>query len=147
MENSPVPTVLSYMIYDLLLGLEKTDWNSFYKKSFPRQRKKQQSPQKTKRNIKNDSSVSCYVGKYFNPAYGTLYISEYETHFLKITHNNLTSVLQYIGKDTFESINQQFNLGLNPIKFRSNRNSKGEIESVSAPFEPKVKDIVFIKIS
>jgi len=146
MENSPVPSILTNTIYDLFLNLEKTDWNTKYKKSFSQRVTNKESPHKSIINKIKESSIPDYIGEYFNPGYGSLFISEGKNNVLEINHNNMKSILNYIGKDVFESIDEQFNLESNPIKITFNRTHKGEIESVSAPFEPKVKDIVFIKI-
>lgn len=146
MENSPVPSILTNTIYDLFLDLDKTDWNAKYKEIFSQQRANIKSPKEYIINNINESSIDCYIGEYFNPGYGSLFISEKKNHVLEITHNNLESIINYIEEDEFESIDEKFNLGSNPIKITFNRNRKGEIESVSIPFEPKVNNIVFIKI-
>lgn len=144
MENSPVPTILANSFYDSLLDFKKTDWNSSYKKIFSNQSTRRDTEERHIDNVRLKTPLSCFSGEYYNPGYGSLIVKKTKKHLI-IEHNNLSSMLRYCGNNVFKSVDEHFNLGSEPIKVSFNTNKKGEIESVSVPFEPNVDDILFIK--
>ncbi len=143
--NSVVPYLLAYSAYDRLLGLTPFDWGERMigaKKKFDIQTNsaetqketpaQEQAPQPTR-------PLDAYTGDYENPGYG-LFKVELEDGALKARYNLWESALLPHGFDAFILKD----LSAIPVLFAAN--FEGDIASVSIPFEPDVKEIVFTRV-
>ncbi|PZX49623.1 serine hydrolase [Algoriphagus chordae] len=150
-DGSALPTLARNMISDEILGLEKTDWVSYYSEKLNKA-KEQQKESKTekKSNIIPNTTPSHglieYTGKYNQPGYGTFNI-EFENDSLWAQFPRERMYLKHMHYDVFEpfmvkenKIDTLSGLGLN-FNFRSN--DLGDIESASMKVEPTLEPITF----
>lgn len=140
-DNSRLPTDLSYESYDLLLGMEPSDWHERMKQ----EARKEEAVQEKHSNrweslrlspIKTDDAAQeyiAYTGEYEHPGYGTITISPTDGQ-LSMKYHDIHFLLEPLVDARFlatfdESYMLQF-----PLSFQKNRD--GEFESLSAPLEP-----------
>ena len=150
-DGSVVPSIIRNTIADRVLGLKYYDWNADMKKAKAKGEAAKDSTEKAspkKMSMPATHATKDYAGNYNNPGYGTLNIYlQNDSLFAKtgnkvlwLRHNNYDVFDLFIkdddgGIDTTNSlINAQFQL-----------NTEGDIESVSIPFEAKIKPIEFRK--
>ena len=143
---NPLPTLLTYNIYDRLLGLEEVDWNTRFKEQRDKAQKaadeaKKEKDAKRKEGTSPSLPLEEYVGSYEHPGYGVVKVA-LEVGNLTATYNNTTSGLEHFHYDVFRPTDEQ----LENTKIRFNLDINGEIESVSIPFQAGVDDIVFEKM-
>lgn len=148
MNGSPLPTVLSYNIYDRLFGLDAVDWTSRIKDD---EKKAKQSADEAKQrgltaqrpNTHPSHELKDYAGTYEHPAYGIVKISLAGDH-LTAAFNNFTGDLKHFHYDVFEVAETEGN-PLSKSKFQFASNLQGDVDRVLAPIESSVKEIVFAR--
>lgn len=84
-----------------------------------------------------------YVGDYEHPGCGVLKIA-LNGDRLEFTFNKITTPLKHWHYDTFDGGKVKDNT-FEGMKFTLQTDASGFIASVSAPFEPPVKEIVFTR--
>ena len=141
-EGSPVPQVLTRIIYDRLLGLAELPRKERTKKSLANSKtsppKKEDFPRQQTKLVR---PLEDYCGEFEHPAYGMLIIKK-ERDQLFVVHNGLTSPLTHLFYDIFETRDEKFE----KFRFSFISDDKGDINRVEVPFEPTVKAIIFSKI-
>lgn len=147
LDANPLGAILSYNVYDRLLGLEEVPWNKRYQEIFDvskaaGEKGKEKAASDRLADTQPSHPLDAYTGDYEHPGYGRLVI-EKEGEQLQLRYNAFTCPLKHYHYDTFECIVERFDLSLN-ISFSAN--PRGEIDGLSAPFEPTVKDIVFKRV-
>jgi CubicO group peptidase (beta-lactamase class C family) len=125
-------------ITDIVLGLNPIDW----KKRLQDQYKTSQFSQAKLPHVSGTTpahKVEDYVGEYRHPAYGSLKVELAESR-LQIIFHGLKSTLDHWNYETFSA-------HLDPwdIKLTFQTDSGGKVASISAPLEPSVKDIIFVR--
>ncbi|HEV2351504.1 MAG TPA: serine hydrolase [Terriglobia bacterium] len=147
--KDPLPIIVTYAIYDRLLGLEPTPWNQRF---LDDEQKSKQSEEEAKKegfterkpNTHPSHDLKDYVGKYMNPGYGIVKI-EPDGEGFKFSLNLLTSQLRHFHYDVFwVPPNPLDQMEKTKVQFFSDMN--GDISSLSIPLEPHVKDIVFNRL-
>jgi len=140
-EGTYVPYILAYTVYDRLLGLSEIRWNERMKERMSKGREATEKPKKEDSYLQDKKPhrpLEEYCGRFEHPAYGILVI-EKEGEQLKVTHNNLQSILAHCYYDVFETKDKDFD----QFKFSFISDEKGAIDRIEVPFEPSVKNIVF----
>lgn len=145
--NSNITTYAqSYYAYDLMLGMEYIDWSSKFKDEFDKLKEQAEvaegkvTEEKAATVVSNLSHpLKDYTGVYNHPGYGLLKIEE-DGGKLKLTFNNLEFEMKHEIYDIFT-----FEMTLLGATFTVmfNMDCNGNFKSVSIPFEPTVKEIVF----
>lgn len=135
--NSNLPMIVCNYISDLSLGLKPIDWKKrLASLSAP-------APQPKPIQIAEGKAIrpaAEYGGEFFHSAYGEIKIEvEKERLFLIFREERLE--LQPQAPDLFRP--KEASWRRYPVRFLSN--SRGEIEALAIPFEPAVKDIIFVK--
>jgi len=143
---NPLATYITYNIYDRLLGLEPVDWNARgleqrKKAKEAEEKAKEEKDSKRKEGTKPSYPLEDYAGAYENPGYGRIAV-EFVDGALKATYNGMTSELEHFHFDVFRLKNDVFG----ELKVRFLLNVDGEIESLSAPLQAGVADIVFTRV-
>ncbi len=143
---TPLPQIISYNIYDRLLKLDQVAWSDRLKEQEAKTRASQEDAAKRgltsrKTGTKPSHDIKDYVGEFENPAYGTVKIDR-DGENLKITFHDFSSRLGHYHYDVFQAHDQGINR-LEGIKVQFKMDINGDITSLSIPFEPSVKDIVF----
>jgi len=147
MSGSGFPFVTIFNAYDRLLGLKPTPWLERVQKEEKEgeaalKAGKAKAEAKKVRGTRPSHALEAYTGQYEHPGYGVLAVSMGEKGLLA-EFNGLKFPLKHYHYDIFEMVYEQFEITL---KASFATDVKGTISSISAPFEPSVKDIVFTRI-
>lgn len=139
-----LPYAVMYNIYDRLLELDQVGWSQRFKELIDKMKVEGEKANKEagkdrQPNTKPSHPLEDYVGEYAHPAYGTLSVSK-NGNVLKAKHNGMEFVMSHYHYDVFELKEETFGLAL---KATFGMDIKGNIVTVSVPFEPTVKEIVF----
>ncbi len=150
MEATQLREVLTYHIYDLLLGLPPVDWNqrnlARYKAGKAAEeeaRKKNYVPRR--QGTQFSHPIDEYVGEYAHPAYGTFTIERAgDATSLKISFHGMSSTAQHWHYDIWRTPHNPLDL-LEETEIMFQTDWQGNIASLSSSMEPTVKDIVFTR--
>lgn len=147
MNSTFITYAIQNHIYDLVLGAEKFDWNADLKGKIDGLYKQMDDAKAeiVKSRVKNTNpslDLKAYVGEYEHPGYGLITVTK-NAKALQADFNGNKMKMSHFHFD-------QFNLHLDTFKTellsRFNLGAKGEVESISVPFEAAVgKDIVFTR--
>lgn len=145
--SNPVPSILSYNVYDRLLGLEQAPWNDRFKQDDAAvkeaaEKGKQKSAATAVPGTHPSHALESYTGDFGHPGYGTLSIA-LDGEQLAATYNGLTFPLTHYHYDVFELNFELFEMRM---KARFSTNVQGDIEAVAVPLEPTVPEIVFTRL-
>lgn len=144
LSGNPVPGIVTMNAIDRLLGMETVDWNdrftTFYNEIEAASEKgKEKAASDRVPDTHPSHALEDYVGDYEHPGYGTMSIDMPHDE-LQVTFHEMVFPLKHYHYDVFECIAERFDTVL---KLSFATNVKGDIESLSTPLEPEVKDIVF----
>jgi CubicO group peptidase (beta-lactamase class C family) len=146
-ESSSLPSIITYRVFDLLLGLEPAPWSERFMKDHDEFEKaedtsKAQSSEQRKAGHPPAHALEEYAGEYENPGYGILRVV-FEGDHLKAVYNNLDFSVEPYHYDIFEFYHKPQDMRLK-VSFQTDE--KGSVSSLSAPLESSVKDIVFTRL-
>ena len=85
-----------------------------------------------------------YAGDYAHPGYGTVAIRLVKDR-LHMTYNNITAPLEHWHYEVFKGLENQDDPALADMKIMFASNLDGDVETLSAPFEPSIGQIVFTR--
>jgi len=143
--NGSLPSIISYNIYDRLLGLEQTDFNGRRlaarvegKEADKKAREKSGSDKIA--NTKPSHPLEDYQGKYEDPAYGILNI-RLEGQALEFDFHNIVLPLEHFHYDRFDTPDDQI-YGKFSVNFSIN--PKGDIHSAMVSLDES--EVSFIKM-
>jgi len=147
MNGSVLPSVLSYNIYDRMLGLDETPWTARLKEDEKKQKESADEAKKKgftakKPNTHPSHDLADYAGEFDNPGYGVAKITS-EQGALKIFFNGLHAPLQHFHYDIFEVPEGSVDFPNTKISFHTNL--QGDVDSFSAPLESTTHEIVFTR--
>jgi CubicO group peptidase (beta-lactamase class C family) len=149
LSGSPLPSILSYAIYDRLLGLPLVDWSGRQwdrkeKTKASEENAKQQKLSPRKTGTKPAHDMDEYAGDYQHPGYGTISFSR-EGSELRGTFNGLTSPFKHFHYEMFEAPEDKLNdLSKTKVTFITDYN--GEVSGLETAMEPTVKPIQFKRL-
>ncbi|MBK5294691.1 MAG: DUF3471 domain-containing protein [Acidobacteriia bacterium] len=150
MNGSPMPTVLSYHVYDRLLGLAAVDWTGQLredekkgKEGEEEAKKKNYTPRKA--GTKPSHALADYDGSYEHPGYGVMKI-KLEGDQLRVAFNGLSSMLGHYHYDVFEAVEDPVN-PVSKMKFQFQTGLSGDVEGLAVPLESTLKPIVFTRMA
>jgi len=151
MDVTQLREVLTYNIYDRMLGLDQVDWNH---RLFARYKAgKASEDEAEKKNYiprvegtKQSHPIEDYVGEYQHPAYGVVGIERSgDGDDLKMAWHGFTSVAKHWHYDVWRVPKNALDR-LERSQLMFNTDWDGNITSLSSPLEPQVKDIVFTRL-
>jgi CubicO group peptidase (beta-lactamase class C family) len=144
-----VPYIIAFTACDRLLGAEKVDWNGRLQKAYAdlkasaeKQLAEMQKAEPPISGTHPSHPLSAYCGRYKNPGYGVVTISQVEDG-LQFTYNDIPSSLTHVHYDIFEFNLERFEY---KTKVSFATDEKGEIASLSIKLEPTVKILVFTRV-
>jgi CubicO group peptidase (beta-lactamase class C family) len=147
--GSSLPAVLSYNVYDRLLGLDQIDWTKRVKDQQEKARsaaadakKKGYTAQRTGTHPSHD--LAEYAGDYEHPGYGVVNV-DMEAGALKFTYNRMSGPLNHFHYDVFEVAEDELN-PLQKTKVQFHTNLQGDLDSLALPLESTVKEVVFTRL-
>lgn len=144
--------IVSYNIFDRLLGQEPVPWNERFLKLADEmkanmEKAKEQAEEERVPNTQPSHPIKDYSGDFEHPAYGVLSIT-LDGDQLTATINQIDWVLEHYHYDVFvfnaKSPEQRETPG---IKVSFAGDLKGTINSISVPFEPTAKPLIFTRKS
>lgn len=144
--NNLLTLATTFHIYDKLRGKKQIDWNTRLKEA-QEERIKEMALEaaEQKKNRRTGEGVhgpfNLLTGNYLNGAYGNIIVTEKDGK-LNLKYHKFEVTLKHIGGDDFELEGRV--VGGLPIKFL--KDNDGNITGLSAPLEPEVDDIIFLKI-
>ncbi len=147
---SQVPTVVSYDVYDRLLGLDQIDWTKRMKTRGERGRAgteeaKQKGYTAQVPGTHPSHDLAGYTGEYQSPAYGLASVAV-ENGALKFGYHGDGGALNHYHYDVFEVAERDLGQ-LSNLKVTFHTNLQGDVDSLSVPFEASVKEIVFSRLA
>ncbi len=138
---------VTYRVYDQLLGLDPIPWSkrlleefSKFKEQYEKQKKEKDKDRKL--DTRPTHSLEQYSGDFENPGYGIISIKR-EKDQLAAVYNSNTYPMRHYHYDIFELTDA---LGRNHKVFFF-IDGKGNINSLSAQFEPTVEAIIFTRMA
>ncbi|MCX6046407.1 MAG: serine hydrolase [Chloroflexi bacterium] len=145
--GTALPSVITYTIYDRLLGLEPTDWNALLKPLWDTFRSAEKQGQARTAAARVEASPSHpladYVGDYEHPGYGVMAVRQTADGMEMVLNDKLTLALTHYHYDYFEAYFATFD---QRIMVMFTTDPKGKISQLSMQMEPAVKDIVFTRL-
>jgi len=142
--NGSIPSIISYNIYDRLLGLEQTDFNGriladrLEGKEADKKARENAGSEKIA-NTKPSHLLKDYQGKYEDPAYGILNI-RLIGHVLEFDFHNIIMPLEHFHYERFDTPDDQI-YGKFSVNFSVN--PKGDIHSAMVSLDES--EVSFIK--
>jgi CubicO group peptidase (beta-lactamase class C family) len=148
MSGARLPTIVTYAIYDRLLGVKPVDWSARFwdikekdKASEESAKKQKLTPQKS--GTKPVHAIADYTGDYAHPGYGTIAFTQ-TSGVLSGTYNQLSSTFPHFHYEVFASPDDKLNdLAQTKVQFVTNLD--GDVGSVLIALESSVKAIEFIR--
>lgn len=147
MNSTFITYAIQNEIYDRVLGADKFDWNSKLKAEIDKlyeqvDKQKAETAKGRKEGTKPSLALEAYTGVFEHPGYGTITIKK-TADCLEADFNGNALKMSHFHYDQFNLHLENFDAEL---LSRFSLSSKGEVESISVPFEPSIgKDIVFTK--
>ncbi len=147
MGGTPIPSILTYNIFDRFLSLDAVAWSERFKKDEAEfKAAEQKGKEKTETDRVPDThpshALDAYTGDFANSGYGTLSVVLKDGE-LQATFNGIACPLKHYHYDIFELDIERWQVNM---KASFATNVRGDIESITAPFEPTAKDIVFKRV-
>lgn len=146
LEDAPVNNTLTYNVIDRLLGLEPVDWAQRVRDD--EARSKAESEKRAKERdadrqpgTKPSHDPAAYAGIYEHPAYGRIVVACGDAG-LTADYHQRAWVFEHYHYDVFKMKNDWMDAS---YKVTFVTDAKGAIASLNVPFEPTVKDIVFVR--
>jgi CubicO group peptidase (beta-lactamase class C family) len=142
----PIPAILSYNVYDRLLGLPEIPWNDrFWADHEEIVRAGARSTEKVETDrVKGTTpshSLDAYTGDFAHPGYGVVTIG-HENDALTLRFNAFNGSLRHLHYDIFELAVEPLDMTF-PVSFATD--VRGDIASLAIPLEPTVPDILFTR--
>jgi CubicO group peptidase (beta-lactamase class C family) len=148
LSGTRLPTIVTYAIYDRLLGIKPVDWSARFwdlkekdKASEESAKKQKLTPQKS--GTKPVHKLADYAGEYAHAGYGTIKFTE-NSGVLTGTYNGLSSTFPHFHYEVFEAPDDKLNdLAKTKVQFVTNMD--GDVSSVLIGLESTVRPIEFIQ--
>jgi hypothetical protein len=147
LNNNPLPSIVTYNVYDRLLGLDPIPWGDRFKQDADEikaaaEKGKEKAASERKPGTQPSHPLADYAGDFEHPGYGVFSV-EVEGNELKAAYNSMSFPLEHYHYDIFELYWDLFDARMKVSFFTD---VKGNIGSLSVPFEPAVKDILFTRL-
>ena len=146
-----VPPTLTWYIIDRLRGRDPVDWRERFRKqreeSVAHLQVDKNAREKARRKDTHPAhELADYAGDYEHPAYGVMSITE-QGGALHWSWRGMFATMVHRHYETFELPEVPDRLLPDKLAITFLTNRDGNIVSLSAPLEPMVKDIVFVRLA
>lgn len=147
-DTNMLEVAATYHTLDLLLGVEPAAWHDRYFKIYQglvgtAKQAREAAHADRVPDTSPSHELAAYTGTFEHSGYGKVEI-ELKDGQLLFSYNALTGPLDHFHYDSFIVSADEFDADL---KVMFNSNARGDIESLTAPFEEKVADIVFKRVA
>lgn len=154
-DGSAVPGIVRNIIADRILGLKQIDWTSRADSALAKAKAAAKAAEKSRINNQiigthPSHDLKDYTGLFNNPGYGTLEVYlKNDSLFMHIPSGDMW--LEHFHYDVFEPFDVDEKTGIDTadksdLRIQFHMNSAGEINMVSMPLQPGLKDIEFNRI-
>ncbi len=149
-DRNAVPTIVTYNVFDRLLGLDQIPWNRRLLSDVEKAEQSEEAAKKKgytprKPGTHPSHSPGEYAGEYQNAGYGTVTIAGDGDH-LKMSFNRLTSPLEHFHYDVFRvPENPRDPLENRKVMFTMDLN--GDLDGLVFPLDPNVKPVLFTRMA
>jgi CubicO group peptidase (beta-lactamase class C family) len=149
LNGNPANTFVERGIVDRLLGLDPIDWSG---KALEARRKaaeraeaepEEEEEEDRVEGTQPSHTLEAYTGTFEHPGYGVATI-ELEEGALKLTYNNMSTILEHWHYDVFRSTDDEV---FENVKIVFHTNLRGDLEEVHVPIQTGVADIVFARVA
>ncbi len=142
-----LPTIVTYNVYDRLLGLDEVSWRQRIKEEVDKlveAAAKAKEKSATDRQLETHPShrLEDYTGEFVHPGYGVIAIVMKDDR-LEVTYSSMPFPLEHYHYDIFEMTYELFDMRMKVSFFTD---VKGNISRLSIPMEPAVEEAVFARI-
>lgn len=148
LNSTLLPYVLTFDLYDRLLGLRLVDWGPRLKGDMDEMRAaadkaKQKSEAERRPDAPPSHPLADYAGNYEHPGYGPFTVT-LDGDRLTAHYNQFDLPMTHYHYDTFS-----ITLELEDMELKATfaTDAQGRIASVSLPMESSVKEIVFVRVA
>ena len=146
LDGCPAPEIVANYAAEQILELDPIDWNTRMKTEVDKAKeaKLKETGKEPDRitGTKPSHKLADFAGEYENPAYGIIKV-DFDEKELKAIFNDIQVKLEHWHYDVFRGLSKEFED--QKILFTFAANSRGDIDQVSAPLEPMVSEIVFMR--
>jgi CubicO group peptidase (beta-lactamase class C family) len=148
LNGTPLRDLIAQVVADRLLGLKPRDWiaQGAARRALAEAAGKEGEKKKAVTRVAGtvaSHKLGEYAGEYEHPGYGILKVAVNGDH-LEATFNRITTPLEHWHYDTFSGVKAEDDTFEN-MKYTFQTDANGFIASVTVPFEPAVKEIVFAR--
>ena len=148
---SEVPSTLTWYLIDRLRGREPIDWRERFRKRreelIAQTRADKEAWEKARHpNTRPGHELVAYAGRYEHPAYGVMAIKD-QGGALHWSWRGMFAPMAHRHYETFELPEVPDRLLPDRLAVTFLTDREGNIVSLSAPLEPMVKDIVFVRLA
>jgi CubicO group peptidase (beta-lactamase class C family) len=148
LNGTPLPSIITYNLYDRLLNLDPIPWSDRFKKDDDEikaaaKKSKEKTASQRQTGTQPSHPLADYAGDFEHPGYG-LFSVGLEGNDLKVIFNSMSFPLEHYHYDIFELTWELFDTRLKVSFFTD---VKGNIQRLSVPLEPAVDEIVFTRIA
>jgi CubicO group peptidase (beta-lactamase class C family) len=146
---SEVPATLTWYVIDRLRGREPIDWRERVRKRREQALVQMQVDKDAREKVRHTNTrpahdLAVYAGDYEHPAYGLMSIKE-QVGELHWSWRGMFAAMTHRHYETFELPEVPDRLLPDRLVITFLTDREGNIVSLSAPLEPMVKDIVFVR--
>lgn len=146
--ENQVPNIISYTLYDQMLGLRATDWNQLMLAVRDDRQQVVQAGQAlpdagSKTHLQPAHPIESYLGEFVHPGYGRVSIQKDGDQLRMAINHKLELPMLPIAFDIFEAI---FEITEQRFRVAFLSDLEGEINQVLLPMEPRVKAIAFTRV-
>jgi CubicO group peptidase (beta-lactamase class C family) len=147
---SPVTQMLCYVVFDRICGKDPIPWFERFstrrREFLANEAKNRQTHQAARKpDTRPSHALADYAGEYEHPGYGRIGIEAVDDA-LHWRFRGLSGPLVHRHYDVFEVPERPDILSLDLLTIRFGYDREGNIDRLSAPFEPQVSDIVFRRL-
>jgi CubicO group peptidase (beta-lactamase class C family) len=147
-EASFVPAIVSYTVYQKLLGLRDHDWNAHYREIYDENKKaekqgKSKSAADRQPNTQPSHPIEAYLGEYEHPGYGVIALRQDGDRLVGALNDKMHFTVTHYHYDIFEFHNEPLDLR---VKATFLTDLKGNIGKLTAQLEPAVGELVFTRL-
>ena len=146
LDGTPAPDIVCNYAAEQMLGLEPIDWNTRMKaeRDKAKEVKKKEIEKDPDRipGTKPSHKLADFAGDYENPGYGIIKVKA-DNDGLQAVYNDIPVKLEHWHYDVFRGIASE--LEDQKILFTFSANAKGDIDRLTAPLEPLVSEIEFMR--
>ena len=148
---SEVLGTLTWYVIDRLRGREPIDWRGRFRERRGQALAQMQADKKAREKIRHPNTrpahdLAAYAGDYEHPAYGIMSIKQQDRD-LHWSWRGVIAAMAHRHYETFELPEYQDRLLPDRLAITFLTDREGNIVSLSAPLEPMVRDIVFVRLA